>query len=143
MPPPRGNSNTSESVRPPQKRGRSDYRRVMAEMREEVERRERCAQVLGSWELLAWFSEFYNESIPQTRFRFLRELCGIAEDPRDVEWKDEQPEESSKKKKGGNRAEGSGSRSGRSMLEDEGMWPRRVWGRERSGEVWEGDEPTF
>ncbi|KAK0514153.1 hypothetical protein JMJ35_003875 [Cladonia borealis] len=46
-------------------------------LRSENDRRERCAYILNSWEQLAWYSGTYQESLPQTRLRFLKQMIGI------------------------------------------------------------------
>ncbi|KAL6717549.1 hypothetical protein ACLMJK_005464 [Lecanora helva] len=58
-------------------------------MIEDFQRRERCAQILGSYEMLVWYSRHYNETLPQTRLRFQKEMIGMdPDDPRGIVWED-------------------------------------------------------
>ncbi|KAF6221423.1 hypothetical protein HO133_002278 [Letharia lupina] len=63
--------------------------RRTGEMRQEGDRRERAAMVLGSWEQLSWHSHTYGESIPQTRLRLEKIMNGLEAGSGEEEWEDE------------------------------------------------------
>ncbi|KAF2036366.1 hypothetical protein EK21DRAFT_49581, partial [Setomelanomma holmii] len=69
--------------------GGSGKKEKEAESYESRQRREEASRILQSTEMVIWYSNARNESIPQTRAHFQRIVLGISADNEDVAWKEE------------------------------------------------------